>query len=803
MSHKVTFNISDSLSNTVGCDAVELTLFDSDFESGALSDVVAKNDSLQLASVETTYYSYTGSVQEVTLDPGAYFLEAWGAQGGVNSTSQGFGGYANGWLELTEEKTVYIYVGQHPGTSTNGGWNGGGNGHHSSYGRGGGGATDFRIDGQELTDRKLVAGGGGGNGFSSRIGGSGGGLTGGNGSHDPGFGGTQETGGAANGAFGIGGDRTGSWSSGGGGGWYGGGGGQDQLGAGGGGSSGGELLEETTSGVNSGHGYAKISKYAPEGYRISLPTSLNSYGLTAPDLKIKWLANVPNGTTLTVETAITDSDSILPAEEDWAVQVNGTSIDNLPADLTGMFLRTRAKMTIAAGSPSLEWLIVYNNADDPAAIAYIEFNNDAKAVPSTGTVDFLAVDPAEDIPYTIRIYGLNEHKGYETSWPDGYSGTVTVVDADVVENVTIPVPTSRITQLYAEVAGTPENRSARITQFYVEVAYLDEPDPDSGEDISLQLTSAIQSQLSHSQDLSATFAMNITPAIQSQLAHSLDLPALISILLKSSEQLQEAIEISAGSFIFISLNSTVQKNIVDYLEIGSSLAIIFQSFTHDQYLGFPIISRDTNVNLTDSQQNQLASELFSSIVVTLQPDNSLQIHQVSKTAIQLIAYIDIQNSVQKLSVPYADVIAIIQTFLKSSEQTQLLSDVPFVVVLGVALYSVLHAQKVQLPDMTRTVGIGIKGTNQVLTIDEPFLSVTWFVQVASALQEHEVDKIFILLPKPICVEIVAENWLKVEIKSQEWLKAEMRKIDWLNVDVEMKSCFDLYFNQPTQCGEDV
>ena len=106
-----------------------------------------------MAIGDYTTYSYTGSVQTVTLYAGKrYLIELWGAQGGG---SGGKGGYAAGEIEPESDTTIYLYVGGTT-TTTTGGWNGGGNGRGSSYGRGGGGATDIRVGGTALTDRKLV-----------------------------------------------------------------------------------------------------------------------------------------------------------------------------------------------------------------------------------------------------------------------------------------------------------------------------------------------------------------------------------------------------------------------------------------------------------------------------------------------------------------------------------------------------------------------------------------------------------------------------------------------------------------------
>lgn len=144
-------------------------------------------------------YEYTGSVQQVTLPPGRYKLQCWGAQGGNVSGSysvQGSkGGYSEGELTLTQTTTLYIFVGGKGTDSStsstsgtaNGGWNGGGasvrrSNYNSgdtngmSYPRPGGGATDMCLvtstmnytsgrtnrSNASLLSRFIVAGGGAG-----------------------------------------------------------------------------------------------------------------------------------------------------------------------------------------------------------------------------------------------------------------------------------------------------------------------------------------------------------------------------------------------------------------------------------------------------------------------------------------------------------------------------------------------------------------------------------------------------------------------------------------------------------------
>ena len=132
----------------------------------------------------TTDYSYTGSVQTVTLKAGTHKLEVWGAEGGYrnSATYAGKGGYSYGTLTLTETTNAYVYVGGsgNSGTCTssicNGGFNGGGYRHTH---KGGGGASDIRLGTDSLYARVIVAGGGGSDGSTSKKGMYGGGTSGG------------------------------------------------------------------------------------------------------------------------------------------------------------------------------------------------------------------------------------------------------------------------------------------------------------------------------------------------------------------------------------------------------------------------------------------------------------------------------------------------------------------------------------------------------------------------------------------------------------------------------------------------
>ncbi|MDP3557366.1 MAG: T9SS type A sorting domain-containing protein [Bacteroidota bacterium] len=130
----------------------------------------------------TNTYNYTGSSQSITIPTGVtqITITAYGAQGGSNPLGVvgGLGGMATGILTVTPGDVLNIYVG---GTN---GYNGGGAASNPSCitcGAGnGGGASDVRLNGITLADRKIVAGGGGGaagnrvNGLGRGAGGGGG-----------------------------------------------------------------------------------------------------------------------------------------------------------------------------------------------------------------------------------------------------------------------------------------------------------------------------------------------------------------------------------------------------------------------------------------------------------------------------------------------------------------------------------------------------------------------------------------------------------------------------------------------------
>ena len=190
-------------------------------------------------------FPYTGAAKSVSLPPGRYKLEVWGAQGGSYSSYYGGrGGYSVGELSLPPisedtRTSLFVYVGQQPATVSSsratvpGGFNGGGAGQTRyyngtyTYGQGGGGATDIRVGTDSLYARVIVAGGGGGSASVDAAKTKFGGGTSG-GSPQSGYAASQTAAGT-NGGFGSGGSATTGGtnykygSGGGGGGWYGGG----------------------------------------------------------------------------------------------------------------------------------------------------------------------------------------------------------------------------------------------------------------------------------------------------------------------------------------------------------------------------------------------------------------------------------------------------------------------------------------------------------------------------------------------------------------------------------------------------
>lgn len=257
---------------------------------------------LQNVGPDTMQFTFTGGSQSWNVPDfvTSVKFDLMGASGGhdsyIGTGTPGKGGRVQGTMTVTPGVQLNVFVGGAgsdgviaPGTAM-GGFNGGGNATFSFYGSGGagGGATDIRVGGLALTNRKAVAGGGGGNGAEATTvygGGNGGGLVGGssipNVAGSSAKGGTQALGGAPasyifwpSGSFGStgqGGNSSSQGISGGGGGGYYGGGGGIWNGGGGGSSYTDPATVSAvshTQGANTGNGFATLYYTVPGTYSI-------------------------------------------------------------------------------------------------------------------------------------------------------------------------------------------------------------------------------------------------------------------------------------------------------------------------------------------------------------------------------------------------------------------------------------------------------------------------------------------------------------------------------------------------------
>ena len=115
---------------------------------------------------ESIRFDYTGKSQSVTLGSGKYLIQCYGAKGANGSN----GGYAQGYIRLKKDTTLYAYCGESP-TDYTGGWNGGSD-CSSVDGGGGGGRSDVALGGDIDSDdwssinhlQKIILSAQGGNG---------------------------------------------------------------------------------------------------------------------------------------------------------------------------------------------------------------------------------------------------------------------------------------------------------------------------------------------------------------------------------------------------------------------------------------------------------------------------------------------------------------------------------------------------------------------------------------------------------------------------------------------------------------
>jgi len=94
----ITYSISSTTYATINSSTGAVTAKTSD-GSAIVTATISEGTNYQSATVsynlyvfaDTHNYSYTGSVQSVTLPPGSYKLQCWGAQGGANAANSTYG----------------------------------------------------------------------------------------------------------------------------------------------------------------------------------------------------------------------------------------------------------------------------------------------------------------------------------------------------------------------------------------------------------------------------------------------------------------------------------------------------------------------------------------------------------------------------------------------------------------------------------------------------------------------------------------------------------------------------------------
>ncbi len=254
-------------------------------------------------------FDFTGAAQTWTVPAGVSeaTFDVFGAQGGSGNIEQGpeghpggLGGRATATIAVTAGSTVTIMVGGKGDDfvndpmicNTQGGFNGGGDagaqdGDEGFCGQGGGGASDVRIGGANLSNRVLVAGGGGGASVNllCPTAGAGGGAEGTSGECAGAGAGGNQSGSSGSGQLGVGGNGVAAQpplgpGGGGGGGHYGGSGGSTNGLSGGGGSGSGPAGTVFATGVREGHGHITVTYDAPLAITANLVPASGPAGTT-------------------------------------------------------------------------------------------------------------------------------------------------------------------------------------------------------------------------------------------------------------------------------------------------------------------------------------------------------------------------------------------------------------------------------------------------------------------------------------------------------------------------------------------
>lgn len=353
-------------------------------------------------AIAQTTFNNTGALQTYTVPAGVTVLtiDMTGAQGhnGV-TTNGGNGGRVQATLAVTPGEVLNLYVGGQNG------YNGGG----ISTGTGnGGGGTDIRVGGIDLTDRVMIAGGGGGGtdvATSTSIGGAGGDTAGGVPTQaldtPVAQGGTQSAGGAGGscnqplpslglpGVLGIGGSGgLGEPGGGGGGGYYGGGGAGGDAGAGGSSYVDSAIVGSITmtQGYEPGDGYITITP-------CIVPATITLPDDTAVCANAGFYLSANSGTGLTYSWLNTDTannvfsinDTITTTGSYQVIVSNGTCSDTSAAVAVTINPLPDTTLTITGGTSLCNGSSVTLNLNACASCTFQWYNGTNTVAVTTNT----------------------------------------------------------------------------------------------------------------------------------------------------------------------------------------------------------------------------------------------------------------------------------------------------------------------------------------------------------------------------------------------------------------------------------
>lgn len=394
-------------------------------------------------------------------------VDLQGARGGGNGLTAGPGGLGGrvvGTLDISAltpgVSTITVVVGGVGGggssTSTGpggaGGSNGGGAGGSASGGfggSGGGGATDIRVGGTGLANRKAVAGGGGGSGAigggTTGLGGKGGAATGqtggaGLGGSGGGTGGTAAaggTGGVGSGTGSVAGSAgvSGVGGKGGNGGTNGNGAGGGGGGLFGGGGGGGATNAGTQDAGGGGGGSNSVT-----GLIASTTNSQGGSTTTADGKAVLTYNLVPNGPALNSPVGSTSVDLTLPIVASWAFSDPDVGDAQTKADL---------QWRIGTGAFN-----VISNASTSALASF------------TFTANFFAAFAGQTIEWQVRTYDSHNAQGpwsasaffIPRAKPTAPTYVATPVISSNTPSVLVNTPDGALQfefQITADVAGSP------------------------------------------------------------------------------------------------------------------------------------------------------------------------------------------------------------------------------------------------------------------------------------------------------------------------------------------------------------